>query len=144
MSERPVREIIRNGNVLTASPNDTVRWASRAMTEHRCGSILIVERGKLVGIFTERDALNRVLAAGLDPDRTPLRAVMTAEPDTIEAEAPVKEAIRRMDEFGYRHLPVMDDGRLAGVISSRDLPWTDIAGMQPELDVRHTLAERLW
>ncbi|HET6469491.1 MAG TPA: CBS domain-containing protein [Geminicoccaceae bacterium] len=144
MAERPVREIMRRDEIVTAPARETVRTAARAMAAHRCGSVLVVDDDQLVGIFTERDAISRVLAAGRDPDRTPLGEVMTAEPDTIDAAAPVKEAIRRMDEFGYRHLPVMERGRLAGVISSRDLPCMDLVVMEPELEARHALAERIW
>lgn len=143
MSDRSIRELIRHPEPLTATPATTVQAASRAMTDACCGSILVVDAGGLIGIFTERDALNRVLAPGLDAAKVKLAEVMTASPDTIEATAPVSEAIRRMDEFGYRHLPVTDDGRLIGVISIRDLSFTDVAGMQPELDQRHVLTERL-
>ena len=99
---------------------------------------------RLCGIFTERDLLTRVVAAGLDPPTTRLGDVMTADPDTIEASAPIIEAIRRMDEFCYRHMPVLERGRLIGVVSWRDLPYEDRARIQPELEQRHTLAERMW
>ena len=69
---------------------------------------------------------------------------MTADPDTIDGAAPVIEAIRRMDEFSYRHMPVVERGRVIGVISWRDLPYEERSRMQPELDQRHTLAERMW
>ncbi len=123
MSTRPVREIIKRDEPLCATADDTVRTAATRMAEHVCSSILICDGGKLLGIFTERDLLARVVAAGLDPDKTTLAEVMTADPDTIEGSEPAIEAIRRMDEFGYRHLPVMDGDRLLGVISLRDLPF---------------------
>jgi signal-transduction protein with cAMP-binding, CBS, and nucleotidyltransferase domain len=69
---------------------------------------------------------------------------MTADPDTIEGSTPVVEAIRRMDEFNYRHLPVLEGDQIVGVIAWRDLPFEERSRMQPELDQRHTLAERMW
>jgi CBS domain-containing protein len=114
------------------------------MAEHCCSSILICEGEHLRGIFTERDLLVRVVAAGLDPYRTKLGEVMTPNPDTIDGGAPVVEAIRRMDECSYRHLPVIENGKILGVVSMRDLPLDDLARMQPELDQRHALAERMW
>jgi CBS domain-containing protein len=69
---------------------------------------------------------------------------MTPDPDTIEASEPVVEAVRRMDECGYRHLPVVEGTRLLGVIALRDVPGEVMAYLQPELDQRRALAERLW
>jgi CBS domain-containing protein len=144
MQKRPVRECIKRDEPLCARAEDTVFDATAQMAEHCCSSILICEGGALRGIFTERDLLVRVVAAGLDPKKTRLGQVMTANPDTIDAAEPVVEAIRRMDEFNYRHLPVMEKGRLLGVVALRDLPLDDLSSMQPELDQRHALAERMW
>jgi CBS domain-containing protein len=144
MTQRPVRECIRRAEPLVAAPGDSVRAAVKQMAEHACSSILVCEGGQLLGIFTERDLLVRVVAAGLGPDGTKLEEVMSAGPDTIEAGEPVVEAIRRMDEFNYRHLPVVEGGKILGVVSLRDLPFDDVARMKPELDQRHDLAERIW
>jgi CBS domain-containing protein len=114
------------------------------MAEHRCGSVLAVDRGQLVGIFTEGDAIERVFARGLDPDLTFLAEVMTREPDTIGPEQSVDEALRRMDEFGYRHLPVVEAGAVVGVLSLRDLSIEDLAAMHGELEARRAIAERAW
>jgi CBS domain-containing protein len=144
MRNCPVRELIERDCLVRAGPDDMVRAAVRSMAEHVCGSILVMEGERLVGIFTERDLLMRVTAAGLDLDRTKLRQVMTRDPDTIDADAPVREAIRRMDEFSYRYLPVIEDGRVIGVVSTRHLPFGAVACMQDELEQRHALAERMW
>ncbi len=144
MPERPVREILARDTLVAGPPETTVREAARRMAEHVCGSILVLEGERLVGIFTERDLLVRVIAAGRDPDRTSLAEVMTRAPDTIEAEAPVAEAIRRMDEFGYKHLPVTESGRVIGVIAVEDIPIAELVGMCEELEERHQLAERMW
>jgi CBS domain-containing protein len=144
MLNRPVRECIKRDEPLCAKAEDTVHDAAVRMTEHCCSSILICDGKQLKGIFTERDMLVRVVAAGRDPTKTTLGEVMSHDPDTIEASEPVVEAIRRMDEFNYRHLPVMEEGRLLGVVGLRDLPFEDLSEVQPELDQRHALAERMW
>ena len=144
MTDRAVRDIIRRRNIVQTNPATSVRDAARAMDEHRCGSILICDEGRLAGIFTERDLLTRVVAPGRDPEATTLNEVMTPNPDTIEAGELIQDAIRKMDEGAFRHLPVMDDGKVMGVISIRDLPLADVVDLQPELEARHTLPECLW
>ena len=144
MANRTIRELIERDRLVRAAPGDTVRSAVQAMTECCCGSILVMEGDRLVGIFTERDLLTRVAAAAKDLDDTRLADVMSREPDTIKAEDSVKDAIRMMDEFSYRYLPVVDGGKVIGVISTRHLPFADVLGMQWELDERHSLAERMW
>jgi CBS domain-containing protein len=144
MAKRRVREIINRDRPLVGRPEDTVQAAAARMAAHRCGSILVCEGGELRGIFTERDLLARVVAEGHDPARTRLAEVMTPDPDTIGAAEPVAEAVRRMDEGCYRHLPVLEGGRVVGVVSLRDVPFEVLARLEPELEQRHALAERLW
>jgi len=144
MPSRPVSECIRRKEALVGEAGQSVQQAAQRMAQACCSSILICDGERLQGIFTERDLLVRVVAAGLDPGTTTLGQVMTPNPDTIEAAAPVIDAIGRMDEFGYRHMPGLDAGRVLGVVSWRDLPFEDRFKLQPELDQRHTLAERMW
>ena len=144
MSGRPVRSLIERDAVVRCTPDETVRSAVKTMAEHVCGSILVMEGDRLIGIFTERDLLMRMAAAGRDLDRTAISEVMTREPDTIGADEPVAEAIRRMDEFSYRYLPVIEDSKVLGVISTRHLPFGDVVAMAGELQQRHDLAERMW
>ena len=144
MRHRTVREIMSCVEVCQQPPEASVRDACRLMAEHRCGSVLVVEGGRLVGIFTQRDALERVFASGRDLQVTRLAEVMSAEPDTIGPNHSVDEAIRRMDEFGYRHLPVIEADRVLGVLSIRDLSIEDLAAMHAELESRRTIAERAW
>lgn len=143
MHTRPVRDIIQRDEPLRAGPDETVHGAAIAMAEHCVSSVLVCEGERLLGIFTERDLLTRVVAADRDPKKTKLSEVMTPDPDTIDASDKVIEVIRRMDEFRYRHLPVMDNGRIIGVVSLRDLPFDELAQMQPEIDKRHELIERM-
>jgi CBS domain-containing protein len=144
LRHRAVREIMSCVDVCQQPPGASVREACRLMAEHHCGSVLVVELGRLLGIFTERDAVERVFARDLDPQLTVLAEVMTPAPDTIGPYHTVDEAIRRMDEFGYRHLPVVEHDRVLGVLSVRDLSIEDLAAMHAELESRRVIAERAW
>ncbi|MFO0936618.1 MAG: CBS domain-containing protein [Gemmataceae bacterium] len=96
-----------------------VSYAVDRMRDYRTGCLLVTRQGKLVGIFTERDLLHRVLAMGL-PLNVPMMEVMTANPVTVDITDPIRSAIRKMQQGEYRHLPVVDiDGRPLGVISAK-------------------------
>jgi CBS domain-containing protein len=144
MPNRSVREIIERDGLIAVGPASTVKEAVAKMVEHHCGSVVVIDGDAVVGIFTERDLMIRVVHAGLDPTGTRMREVMTKQPDTIDAQAPVSDAIRAMDEFSYRYLPVLDAGRCIGVISTRHLPFSDVVDLNDELEARHGLAERMW
>lgn len=117
-----IPDVITSQDLVCMAPGTPVRDAVRMMAEKRIGAILVMEDGRLEGIFTERDVTVRVVAAGLDPEATPLSAVMTASPDTLEPDAKAIEALNLMEERRYRHLPVVaSDGRVMGIVSIRDL-----------------------
>ncbi len=109
-----------------------------------CGHVLICDGERLLGIFTERDLLRRVVAQGLDPAHVPVEKVMTVNPVTIAPDAPIREAIRVMDEGSFRCLPVVENGRVVGVLTARDLPYEEVGRMARQLEEEHVLAERLW
>jgi CBS domain-containing protein len=144
MRHLAVREIMTGATICQAPPGASVRVACRLMAEHQCGSVLVTERGRLLGIFTEGDLVRRVLAPGHDPNLTLLVEVMTMEPETIRPGESVDEAIRRMDEYGYRHLPVVDGGAVVGMVALRDCSIEDLAAMHAELETRRVVAERAW
>ena len=98
----------------------SVREAAQLMASEKIGALPVVREGRLIGIFTERDALVRVLARGLDPDKTPVSEVMTADPITIDARRPFKHALQMMVNGGFRHVPVVESGSVVGVVSARD------------------------
>jgi CBS domain-containing protein len=101
------------------TPQNTVRDAVALMQQRRIGCIVVAVNGKIVGIFTERDLLKRVVAPG-KPLTTRLQDCMTAKPVTVQAQEPIGVALRRMNEGGYRHLPVLDEqGHAVGVLSVR-------------------------
>lgn len=120
MTERTVRQIIEGQALATASADTTVADAARLMKQRNVGALMVVEAGTLLGIFTERDALFRVLAAGVDPATTPLGEVMTRHPRTIDARSGFTVALQMMHDGRFRHLPVVEGGKLIGVVSVRD------------------------
>ena len=120
LSELPVREAVILGS------NDTVTEAMRAMQREHRGCVLVTDDGtrlsKLVGIFTERDVLVRIVDRGKNPATLPLSEVMTPEPDVLSVHATVAYALNRMSVGGFRHVPVVDDEhRPAFVVSVRDI-----------------------
>jgi CBS domain-containing protein len=120
MPYRSIRAITEQGETATAPPSLTVSEAARLMKEKRVGAVLVVEDGRLTGIFTERDVLYRVVAEGRDVQATRLADVMTRNPQTIHPDKPFPDALHMMHEGGYRHVPVVEDGKPIGIISARD------------------------
>lgn len=141
MKHRTVSELVRNQVVVALPPDATVREAVKLMAERRIGAILVTESGRLSGIFTERDMVSRVAAPGKDPDRTALAAVMTQRPYTISADAPTVDALRIMLAGGFRHLPVMRNSRLVGVLSLRDFASADLVEAERADDLGRAVAE---
>ena len=119
----PIREVLRSkaGQLLTASPDVTVTSAVRMMNEAGFGSVTVMDEDRLVGIFTERDVLVRVIDAELDPGSTLVGEVMTPDPLCIGPEALVEDVIVLITENHCRHLPVVQQGQLVGLISIGDL-----------------------
>ena len=109
---------------VSVSPTATVTQAAEEMNRRKVGSVLVMEGRRLVGIFTERDVLWRVVAAGFDPKTTPLSQVMTRDPITVTSDAPIQQVMDVFTGKRFRHMPVVDDGHLLGLISIGDvLRW---------------------
>jgi CBS domain-containing protein len=122
MHKSIVPDIISEKQALTTFSADvTVRQAAKVMAERHIGAVLIMSNGKLEGIFTERDVLNRVVAPGKDPETVKIGEVMTRNPDTVSPDASALDTLILMQSKGYRHLPVLDGGELVGIVSIRDL-----------------------
>lgn len=144
MPSRKISQVIGNQNIVTAAASLSVLEAAKMMAQAHVGSIMIIERERLVGIFTERDALNRVLAAGLDPDRTPLSAVMTTSPQSVSVDHLLGHALHQMFEGGFRHMPVVDNnGRPVGMVSSRDALGPEMVAFEAEIERRNDISELL-
>ena len=117
---RTIRMIIKDQEPLTAPAQMTVGEAARLMKQSQCGAVMVVEDGKLVGIFTERDALFKVSAEGRDAQTTRLFEVMTSTPHTIHPDKSFADALHLMHVNNFRHVPVVEDGRPVGMVSARD------------------------
>ena len=111
----------KGGATHTVPHTVTVAEAVREMNRHKIGSVLVMNGSLLVGIFTERDVLSRVVGGGLDPLTTPVTAVMTADIVKVNPETTVDEVMQLFKEKGCRHLPVMRGGHLYGLISIGDV-----------------------
>lgn len=133
MTQRDMTEISRRRSPICLPMTASVQDACRTMRDHRIGAVLVTaEDGGLAGVFTGRDAVGRVLAEGRDAATTALSSVMTANPDTITAHATAIEALRMMRDGGYRHLPVVDGTRLAGIASMGDFSGLEVARLDEE------------
>ena len=141
MTQRTLRDVIAHQQVLSAPATMRVRDAAIRMADARVGAILIVEDGRVAGIFTERDLLNRVIARRLDPDATPLAEVMTREPQTLAPDMPLAHALVMMYEGCYRHVPVVENGRPVGMVSARDALGQELTEFENELARRDRLTE---
>ena len=127
MFDQPVGSVMQRRKVLKAPPKTLVSKAAKLMADKNVGAVMVVEDGRLVGIFTERDIVFRVVAQGLDARTTRLADVMTPAPDTVDPDKPFGYALLIMHERGFRHLPVIRDSKIVGIVSSR-------SAMDPELE----------
>jgi CBS domain-containing protein len=123
---RSVRAIIGDRETVVVDPTATIASAARVMAEHNIGAVGVVESERLAGIFTERDVLMRVVAAGRNPVDTLVREVMSTNLVVAEVTETYETCLSRMTQVGVRHLIVLDQGRLAGILSLRDLLAADI------------------
>jgi CBS domain-containing protein len=115
------------------SPDTSVLDATKTLTTRRFGTCAVYENGQLVGVFSERDLAFRVVAEGLDPASTPVRAVMTRGVAVADIDDSYDTCILKMTRAGCRHLPVLDKGRFAGMVSMRDLMNAHAAELEAEM-----------
>lgn len=139
MSIRSIRSIVAGQTPISAAKTTTVVEAARLMKQQNIGALLVLDSSRLIGIFTERDALFRVLAAGRDPNATRLGDVMTAQPQTIGPDEPFVHALRVMHEGKFRHLPVVEFGRPLGMVSVRDALDDDLYELRLDLAQRQEM-----
>lgn len=143
MFSHSIRDVMEEQKLLTTPPETTVSKAARLMAERKVGAIMVVDNRRLVGIFTERDAVFRVIARDLDSQTTRLADVMTKEPITTTPDASFGYALLVMHENGFRHLPVIEDGNLIGVVSARNALDPDLEEFVFEAERRkYLLRER--
>ena len=128
-----VRDVIDRRNLFWVEERQSVADAARRMAELHCGAILVLENGKLRGLFSERDLMLRVVLERLDPEKTPVGAVMSTELATIDEKASVEEAMAAMHSHRCRHLPVMREGDVVALLSMRDMMHFELATKTEEL-----------
>lgn len=119
-------ELIKNQDTYHAEMGQTVLETVRAMVEHNIGAVPVVHNGKLVGIFSERDLMKRVVAEGMNPQSTCLAEVMTDDPLTVSLNEDLASCMTLMRRHSFRHLPVCHEGQLAGIVSLRDILLHDL------------------
>lgn len=130
---RRMSEIVRDQKPLTLSPRSTVKHACQCMRDRRVGAVLVIDKkDRLLGIFTGRDAVCRVLALGKDPAETALAEVMTADPCTMPPSERAIEALRLMHDGGFRHVPVVAGGKVVGIVSHGDFRGLETARLDEE------------
>lgn len=129
--------------LLTAPPHTSVFDAARQMSKRNVGAVLVVEDERLLGIFTERDAVFRVVAKGLDPRSTSIKVAMTVDPKCLGPEQPFGLALYVMQMHGFRHVPVVQDGRPIGIVSSRSALDPDLEEFVAESRRRDRFARML-
>lgn len=135
MLNEPIRNVMERKKLLIASPETTVAAAARMMAERKVSAVLVAQDKRLVGIFTERDAVFRVVAQARDPQHTPLSEVMTPSPTSVAPEESFGYALLLMYENGFRHVPVVENGAPVGIVSARK-------ALDPELEEFESEAQR--
>jgi CBS domain-containing protein len=127
-----VYDLVKERKVYSIDADRTVVEAARFMMEHNIGALPVVRNGELVGIFSERDIMNRVVAVGRMPGTTKVSEVMTANPRVISPDESVDDCLFLMREFGFRHVPICEGKDVKGLISLRDLLMRYVAQKEAE------------
>ena len=132
MPQRTMGEVVRDQKPLTLGPEATVAAACAAMHARKVGAVLVADPDRrLLGIFTGRDAV-RLLAEGLDAKATRLDAVMTGNPSTLGPRATAMDALLLLNDGGFRHVPIVEDGRVVGIASRYDFRAKEQARLDDE------------
>ena len=132
MMRKIIPDVIRGQEVVHLAGEATAGEAARLMHDRNVGAILVMKKKRLEGILTVADMTYRVVAQGRDPETTPLYEVMTAAPDTVGPDCAAIDALRMMQDGGYRHLPVVEGGTVLGVVSRRDFHGCEKARLDEE------------
>ena len=139
MTETTIGDVLKNRRMVELAPSIAVSESAKLMRQSKVSAVLVVDEGRLVGVLTERDIVFRVVAAGLDVDRTKVGNVMTRNPFHVTPQTPVHTAINRMRELHIRHLPVIEptvppgENQVVGVVSIRDIIGEDARALEREI-----------
>jgi CBS domain-containing protein len=137
---QPISALATLKPAVSVPPTATVRQAIARMNQHSAGCVLVEDQGRLVGIFTERDVLTKIVGSGVDIDHTTVETVMTRDPEALRPDDRVTYALNKMSVGGFRHIPLVDDhGHPVGVVSMRnvvdymvDLFRTEVLNLPPQ------------
>lgn len=141
MKAKIVPDVIGKQDLVLVSGDTTVREAAKLMASRKIGAVMVGEGQTIHGIFTERDLATKVVAPGRDPEKVRLSEVMTSKPDTIRPDETAGDALERMSRGGYRHLPVVDQGKLVGMVSVRDIYAAVLNELKDELHDREAFIQ---
>jgi CBS domain-containing protein len=130
-----IYDLVKDREVYSVDPARSVLDSVRYMVERNIGAVPVVKDGNLVGIFSERDLMRRVVSEGRDPARTSVQEVMTADPLVVSPNESIQDCMRLMKENSFRHLPVCDGRKLRGLISLRDLILHDLSEKEGEVQM---------
>ena len=126
-------DLIKNQEIYHAELSQTVLEAVQLMVEHNIGAVPVLQNGKLVGIFSERDLMKRVVGEARDPRSTTLAEIMTADPLTVSMHEELENCMTIMRRHSFRHLLVCHEGRLVGIVSLRDILLHDLSEKDDEV-----------
>jgi CBS domain-containing protein len=128
-----IYDLIKGQETYRADSEQTVLEVAKAMVERNIGAVPVLRDGELVGIFSERDLMKRVVVPGLDPNTTPLGEVMTTDPLTVTPQEEVETCMVLMRRHGFRHLPICEGNVLKGMVSLRDIMLHDLSEKDHEV-----------
>ena len=129
-----IYELVKDQETYRAEVSQTVLELAQAMVERNIGAVPVLREGELIGIFSERDLMRRVVAAGLDPSTTLVGDVMTEDPLTVPPDEDLETCMVLMRRHGFRHLPICEGKLLKGLVSLRDIMLHDLS--EKDHDIR--------
>ena len=132
---KTARQLFTGQDLTVVSKEETVYEAAKLMMEKRIGAVPVLEGGRVVGIFSERDIMNRVVARNLNPQKTTVEQVMTKDLIVGSPEEDISQILARMKQANIRHLPIVEGDKLVGIISFRDLLQADLSEKDEEIKI---------
>ncbi len=128
-----IYDLVRGNELIVATEEQSVSEVARLMAEHNVGAVPVVRGTDLVGVFSERDIMKRVVAEGRDPQKTRVGEVMSTEVRAVSPRETLEDCMVLMKMHGIRHLPIVESNRLVGVVSLRDILLHEVTEMDGEV-----------
>ncbi|MGB2869532.1 MAG: CBS domain-containing protein [Bacteroidota bacterium] len=135
---KPIGGVVKGRTLYSISKSSTVSTVAQYMAEKNIGAVPVVEENRLVGVFSERDVITRIIAKGLNPATTRIEDVMTVKIVVADVNEAFTSALKKMQVAHCRHLPVVDGEQLVGFVSLRDLLMMDLDEKEQDLDYLHS------